>query len=257
MFDLRLFRNPTFIGASISAIAVTFSLLGLIFFLTTWIQSVLGYSPVQAGLRMLVLSGAGMITGPIGGRASETVSPRIILPIALALVGAGVLTMTDISADSSWTAILPGLVLCGLGLGLIGPTLASTAVGVVPPWRGGMASGMNSTCREFGTTAGLAVLGALVAHQVTVHVHDKLSGSFLAKSADGVAQAISVGATQTLVKGFTASQRIGLQHVARESYAAGLRSAFYVSAAVALVGCVASIALVRKKHLRPDAVAGH
>src|SRR5262249_38306965 len=76
MFDLKLFRNPSFVGSSIAAIAVCFSLLGLIFFLTTWIQSILGYSPVQAGLRMLVLSGAGLLGGPLGGRLSETVSPR-------------------------------------------------------------------------------------------------------------------------------------------------------------------------------------
>jgi EmrB/QacA subfamily drug resistance transporter len=257
MFDLSLFRNPTFIGSSISAIAVTFSLLGLIFFLTTWIQTILGYSPVQAGLRMLVLSAAGMISGPIGGRASETVSPRIVLPISLALVAVGIYWMTDINATSNWTVLLGGLILCGLGLGLIGPTLASTAVGVVPPWRGGMASGMNSTCREFGTTAGLAVLGAIVAAQVSVHVHKALDGTFLAKDANGVAEAISVGATQALLKGFTASQRIGLEGVARESYAAGLRSAFYVSVVVAAFGCIMAILLVRKKHLRPDAVAGH
>jgi EmrB/QacA subfamily drug resistance transporter len=257
MFDLTLFRNPTFIGASVSAIAVTFSLLGLIFFLTTWLQSVLGYSPVQAGVRMLVLSGAGLITGPIGGRASETVSPRILLPTSLALVAAGVLAMTDMSASSSWTAILPGLVLCGFGLGLIGPTLASTAVGVVPPWRGGMASGMNSTCREGGTTAGLAVFGTLVQHQVSVHVHAALAGTFLAKSANGIADAISVGGTPTLLRHFSAALRPGLSNIAHVSYAAGLREAFYVSAAVAAVGCVTAIALVRKRHLRPDAVAGH
>jgi EmrB/QacA subfamily drug resistance transporter len=257
MFDLALFRNPTFIGSSISAIAVTFSLLGLIFFLTTWIQSILGYSPVQAGVRMLVLSGAGMITGPIGGRASETVSPRIVLPIALGLVAAGVLSMTGLDANSGWTAILPGLILSGLGLGLIGPTLASTAVGVVPSWRGGMASGMNSTCREFGTTAGLAVLGAVVASQITTIVNNTLSGTFLAGSAKGVAEAISVGGAQTLIHGFNASQRIGVSHLARESYAAGLNHAFVVSGVVAIIGMIASIALVRKKHLRPDAVAGH
>jgi EmrB/QacA subfamily drug resistance transporter len=257
MFDLKLFRNPTFIGSSISAIAVCFSLLGLIFFLTTWIQSVLGYSPVQAGLRMLVLSGAGLIGGPIGGRASEVVSPRITLAISLALTAAGVLTMTSVDGGSSWTVLLPGLIMCGLGLGLIGPTLASTAVGVVPPWRGGMASGMNSTCRELGTTAGIAVLGTLVQHQVSTHVHSALAGTFLAKSANGVAEAISSGATPTLLKGVAKAQRPGLEHIAHVAYAAGLKQAFFVAAGVAAFGFLTAVALVRKSHLRADAVAGH
>ena len=157
MFDLSLFRNPTFVGSSVSAFTVCFSVLALIFFLTTWLQSILGYSAVGTGLRMLVFTGAALIAAPAAGRMTATVSPRIVLPAGLTLVAGRVLSMTAVSSSSSWTAILPGLVLAGLGLGMMNPTLASTAVSVVPPWRGGMASGMNSTCREAGTAAGIAV----------------------------------------------------------------------------------------------------
>ncbi len=128
MFDLGLFRNPTFVGSSVSAFAVCFSVLALIFFLTTWLQSILGYSAVGTGLRMLVFTGAALMFAPLAGRMSGSVSPRIVLPLGLALVTGGVLSMTAVSASSSWTAILPGLVLTGIGLGLMNPTLASTAV---------------------------------------------------------------------------------------------------------------------------------
>src|SRR5205823_5613700 len=187
------------------------------------------YSAVGTGLRMLVFTGVALAVGPIAGNMINTVSPRIVLALSLALVSIGALTMTRVSASDSWTAILPGLVLAGAGLGLVGPTLASTAVGVVPPWRGGMAGGMNSTMREAGTTAGIAVLGTLLQHQVTIQVKSALAGSFIAGSAKPIANAISAGGTPTLLAQQQASLRPGLLHVAREGYASGLRSIFLVA----------------------------
>ncbi len=141
MFDLSLFRNPTFVGSSVSAFAVCFSVLALIFFLTTWMQSILGHSAVGTGLRMLVFTGAALAFAPLAGRMSGSVSPRVVLPLGLALVCGGVYSMTAVSASSTWTAILPGLALTGIGLGLMNPTLASTAVSVVPPGAAGWPRG--------------------------------------------------------------------------------------------------------------------
>jgi EmrB/QacA subfamily drug resistance transporter len=256
MFDLRLFNNPTFIGASVAAFTICFSCLALIFFLTTWFQSILGYSAVGTGARMLVFTGAALAVGPIAGIMTNTVSPRIVLALSLGLVSVGALTMTSVSASDSWTAILPGLVLAGVGLGLVGPTLASTAVGVVPSWRGGMASGMNSTMREAGTTAGIAVLGTLLYHQVTIHVNSGLAGSF-AGATKPIANAIAAGGTSTMLARQQPALRPGLQHIARVSYTAGLQYVFLLASIVAAVGCVTAIVLVRKEHLREDAVAGH
>jgi len=99
MFDLGLFRNPTFVGSSAAAFTVCFSVLALIFFLTTWMQSILGYSAVGTGLRMLVFTGAALLFAPLAGRMTGTVSPRIVLPLSLALVVVGLLTMTAVSSS--------------------------------------------------------------------------------------------------------------------------------------------------------------
>jgi EmrB/QacA subfamily drug resistance transporter len=259
MFDLTLFRNPTFVGSSVSAITACFSVLALIFFLTTWMQSVLGYSPIGTGLRMLTFTGVSLLVAPGAGRATATVSPRIVLTAGLAIIAVGTFTMTAISATSSWLAILPGLCLIGVGLGIINPTLASTAVSVVPPWRGGMASGMNSTAREAGTTAGIAVLGTVLQHQVLTHVHSSLMHTTAATKATTIATAISVGGTPQLLSQTPAALRPTLQHTARSAYAAGLNDVFIVATVVALVGCITAFSTVRKKHLRADATgaAGH
>jgi EmrB/QacA subfamily drug resistance transporter len=257
MFDLGLFRNPTFVGSSVSAFAVCFSVLALIFFLTTWLQSILGFSAVGAGLRMLVFTGAALMFAPLAGRMSGSVTPQIVLPLGLALTTGGVLSMTAVSASSTWTAILPGLILTGIGLGLMNPTLASTAVSVVPPWRGGMASGMNSTFREAGTAAGIAVAGTLLQHQVRVSVHNALAGSPLAPLSKTAANAISTGGTPQLVHSSPAAFRPGLVSVAHMSYASGLRTIFVLAAIIALIGCVISFALVRKRHMIYAGEGGH
>ena len=195
--------------------------------------------------------------GSIAGKATESVSPRLVLGLSLGLVAVGCVTMTFVTPSDSWTSIIPGLVLTGAGLGLVGPTLASTAVGVVPSWRGGMASGMNATMREAGTTVGIAVLGVVLQQQITTHVQNSLSGGPLARAGSAIASAISAGGTAKLVAQQPANVRPGLQHVARVAYTEGLKSVFLFAAIVAAVGCVTAVALVRRKHMRAGAVAGH
>jgi EmrB/QacA subfamily drug resistance transporter len=250
MFDLRLFKNPTFVGSSVSAFTICFSAIALIFFFTIWFQSVLGYSAIGTGVRMLPFAAVGLAVGPLAGKMTETVDPRIVLTLSLLLVAVGTLTMTGVNAGSSWTAVLPGLVLAGTGLGLIGPTLASTATGVVPPWRGGMAGGINSTMRQLGTAAGIAVLGTLLYHQVRIHVNGALAGTFLAGGAKGIATAVAAGGTPTVLARQLSSVRPGLLHVARLSYSAGLSTIFLCACIVATVGAIAAFALVRRRHLR-------
>ncbi len=259
MFDLSLFRNPTFVGSSVSAFTVCFAVLALIFFLTTWFQSILHYSAIGTGARMLVFTGMALVAGPLGGRLSGvgSISPRVTLSVSLALVSIGVLSMTSVSATSTWTTILPGLCLAGFGLGLINPTLASTAVGVVPPWRGGMASGMNSTCREAGTTAGIAVLGTVLQHQITLQVHNSLAGTVLAPASKTISNTIAVGGTQTLLARSPPAFRPGLNAIAHASYAAGLQHIFLIAGLVAAAGAIVAALVVRKHHMRYAGEGGH
>jgi len=249
MFDLRLFRNPTFVGSSISAFTLCFSVIALIFFFTTWFQSVLGYSAIGTGARMLVFAGIGVVVGPLAGKWTRTVDPRFVLTASLLLAAGGAFSMIGVNAGSQWTAVLPGLVLAGTGLALIGPTLASTATGVVPPWRGGMAGGMNSTMRQLGTTAGIAVLGTLLEHQVLTHVNRALQGTFLASGSKGIANGIAAGGTPRVIAAMPSFVRPGLLHVARVSYSAGLSTIFLVAGGVATVGAIAAFSLVRRRHM--------
>jgi EmrB/QacA subfamily drug resistance transporter len=166
MLDLTLFRRPAFAGASIVAFSVSASMFAMFLYLTLYIQDVLGYSPLQAGLRFLPVTLLSFAVAPVAGRLSVRVPVRLLLGTGLLLVCGGLLAMTAIDASSGWTVLIPGFVLAGIGIGMINPPLASTAIGVVHHSRSGMASGINNTFRQVGIATGIAGLGAVFQHDV-------------------------------------------------------------------------------------------
>ena len=106
--------------------------------------------------------------------------------------------MSTVATNDGWLILLPGLFLMGVGLGVIGPPLSSTAVGVVPPWQSGMAAGINTTFRQLGLVTGIAGLGAIFQHSVQTHVASALKGTSNAGLTDTLASATQAGGAITL-----------------------------------------------------------
>ena len=127
-FDLRLFRVPSFAGAQIVAFTISAAMFSQFLYLTLYIQNVLGYSPIGAGLRFLPLSLVSFVVAPIAGRLSVHVPVRFLLGGGLALNGLALLLMHGITPGSGWTTLLAGFLVAGIGIGLVNPPLASTAV---------------------------------------------------------------------------------------------------------------------------------
>jgi len=163
MFDLSLFRKPTFVGGLIAAFGMNGSLFAMFLFLVIYLQDVLHYSALETGLRLLVITGATLLAAIPSGRLSARVPVRLLLGPGLLLVGIGLLLMRGVDASSDWTHLIPGFVVAGLGAGLVNPPLASTAIGVVRPQFAGMASGINSTFRQIGIATSVAALGSILA----------------------------------------------------------------------------------------------
>ncbi len=161
MFDLALFRVPTFDGGLIAAFCMNGSLFAMLLYLVLYLQYTLGYSALQTGLRLLLISGPTLITATVAGRLSERVPVRWLIGPGLLLVGVGLFLMTGLSGTSSWTHLAPGFIVSGAGAGFVNPPLASTAIGVVEPQRAGMASGVNTTFRQIGIAVSIAALGTI------------------------------------------------------------------------------------------------
>ena len=162
MLDLRLFRKPAFTGAQIVAFTVSAGMFSQFLYLTLYLQNVLHYSPIGAGLRFLPVSLPSFVVSPIAGRLSGRIPIRLLFGIGLALVGLAVLLMYGIDVRDSWTTLLAGFVLAGIGIGIVNAPLASAAVSVVDPRRAGMAAGINNTFRQVGIATGIAALGAIL-----------------------------------------------------------------------------------------------
>jgi predicted MFS family arabinose efflux permease len=167
MFDLSLFRKPTFVGSSIAAFGMNGSLYAMLLYLVVYLQSSLHYSALGSGWRLAIITGGSLITAMPAGRLSAHIPSRWLIGPGLLLVGAGLLLMRGITADSSWTHLIPGFLVAGLGSGMVNPPLASTAIGVVEPRNAGMASGINTTFRQVGIATSIAALGTIFASKLS------------------------------------------------------------------------------------------
>jgi len=252
MLDLTLFRRPAFAGASIVAFTISSSMFAMFLYLTLYIQDVLGYSPLQAGLRFLPITLLSFVIAPISGRLSVRVPIRLLLGSGLLLVSAGLLAMTAIEPSSGWTVLIPGFVLAGAGIGLINPPLASTAVGVVHHSRSGMASGINNTFRQVGIATGIAGLGAVFQHDLTANTRAALTASVPGREVLGSAHghlsgALVSGEVGRLVHALPLAARGALYHAYRVGFVEAFTTILAIGAAIALAGAVCGFALVRTR----------
>ncbi|WP_019635017.1 MFS transporter [Actinomadura atramentaria] len=249
MLDLSLLRKPTFSGGLIAAFALSASIFSLFTFLVLYMQGQLHYSAVQTGTRFLTLTAAMFVASTAAGRLSHTVPVRAMIGVGFLLVGGGLFLMRGIETGSSWTHLIPGMIIAGAGSGMVTVPLASTAVGVVPVTRAGMASGINSTFRQVGIVTGIAVLGTLYTSKLRDTVVDKLAGTRLADRAQSIAD--GMGGSSGAAGAAHGKGDPLIAAAARAGAIDGLNSILLVGAVIALVAAVASFALIRKKDFVP------
>jgi EmrB/QacA subfamily drug resistance transporter len=251
MLDISLFRKPTFSGNAIGAFALSCSMFAMFLYLTLYLQTILGLSPLQTGLRFLPVTVLSFFVAAVSGNLSTKVPVRFLLSGGLALVGIGLLLMRGVTADSHWTALLAGFCVAGAGIGLCNPALASTAVGVVPPERSGMASGVSSTFRQVGIATGIAVLGAIFESAITNRLRTGLAGTPGAAHASQIAHAVAAGGAQRITTQIPPPARPRAAEVIDAAFAHALNELLLVGAIVALVASVLTFLLVRGRDFVP------
>jgi len=245
MFDVSLFRKPTFGGASIVAFAVAASMFAMFLYLTLYLQTILGFSPLQTGLRFLPVTVVSFFVSALSGNLSARMPVRLLLGFGLVLVGAGLLMMRGLSVSSHWTALLAGFIVGGAGIGMVNPALASTAIGVVPPQRSGMASGINSTFRQVGVATGIAVLGSIFETAIKTNLVPKLAGTPAAAQGAQIAHAVAAGGSQQVLQAVPPAARARAGTAIHAAFAVAMNDILLVAALVAFVGAALALLLVR------------
>jgi EmrB/QacA subfamily drug resistance transporter len=248
MFELALFRRPTFTGGAVAAFGLSASIFSMLLYLVLYLQDILGYSALGTGVRLMFISGGILVTATIAGRLTSVVPIRFLIGPGLLLVGVSLLLMRGLTATSTWTALIPGMIIGGLAVGLVNPPLASTAVGVVPPQKAGMASGINSTFRQVGIATGIALLGTLFSSAVKSDVITKMAAIPGESGRAGqVASAIQGGQIGSYLRQLPPSARNVVGYVTRSAFTSGLDEILLVAAVIAFASGVIAFATIRRR----------
>jgi EmrB/QacA subfamily drug resistance transporter len=241
MLDLGLMRNRSFVGILLAATMLTLAAFASFTYTSIWLQSVLGLSPIQAGLTGLPLSLAAFIVSAAIGRHLQAARPGPVIGVGVLLVGIGGLVGAAlVHGSASWPELIPGFVLVGIGVGMATPTFSNAAMSAVPVQRGGMAAGAVNTGRQLGFALGIAALGSVfetrAQHVLTDHG---------VPGAAGVARAVSGGQAPLLLHAAPAAARAPLNDAVHAAAVSGVQWAFLVSGIIGVLAGLAVLALVQ------------
>jgi predicted MFS family arabinose efflux permease len=247
MFDLELFRKPTFTGAAVTAFTIASSLFAIFLYLVLYLQTLLGYTPFQTGIRFLPFTIVSFFGAMAAGKLANRVPARLLLFTGLGLSAIGMLLWRGLTPSSDWTALLAGFLVGGLGVGMVNPILASAAIGVVTPQRAGMASGINNTFRQVGTATGIAALGAVFLSQLTHHLESLLSSTPAAGRAAEISRAVAAGGAHRVLGAVPNGLRGRATTAIETAFTAALNDILLVAAIVAFIGAALALILVRRR----------
>jgi predicted MFS family arabinose efflux permease len=166
MLDLGLFRSATFVGATLTVLLSTLAMFGVLFYVSLYMQNVLGFSPIEAGAAFLPLTLLIILIAPIAGRRSDRVGSRWLLVSGTLLLAAQLFYFSRLSAEESYWALVPGMLLGGVGIALIMSPSTAAALSGVSVDKAGVGSAVVNTARQLGGSIGIALMGAILAHEV-------------------------------------------------------------------------------------------
>ncbi|WP_329566937.1 MFS transporter [Kitasatospora sp. NBC_01266] len=256
MLDLGLFRNRTFNGISVATLLGNAAGMSAIFLEVSYMQNVLGYSPLATGLRFLPLTLMLFAAAAVTGSLTASVSPRLLVGTAITLMSAGLFLVALVKPGSDWTALLPAMLLTGLGMGMFNPPRSALAIGVAEPAKAGMAAGIGETFQQVGIAIGIAGFGALFQHRVTDAFAHSAAGAALGPQAQAAGQAVAAGAGRELAAGVPSPLHAAVQAAARAAFVHGLTEVLVGCGAVAAAGALAAFLFIRTRDLHESALAG-
>jgi EmrB/QacA subfamily drug resistance transporter len=191
MLDLSLFKNRTFAGANVVMLLVALAMFGVFFYVSLYVQNVLGYSATEAGATFLPMTLLIVIFAPIAGKLSDRIGSRWLMAAGMTLVAGSLLVDSTFDASTTFWNILPALLLGGVGMGLAMTPTTAAAMGSVEVDKAGVGSAVLNSMRQVGGSLGIAVMGAIVAAYVTA---PRTSPEAIPQFIDGFQHAVLVAA---------------------------------------------------------------
>jgi EmrB/QacA subfamily drug resistance transporter len=245
MLDVRLFRNPRFSGASAAITLVFFSMFGTIFFLTQYLQGVLGYTALEAGVRVTPVAVGLVLGGPISAKLVQRVGTKLVVAGGLVLVAVGLTIVTQFQVDSSYGIVAAHLLVLGFGMGMAMAPATESVMGSLPIEKASVGSAVNDMTRTTGGALGVAILGSLLASQYRGDMDEAVSA---------LPHGAAESASDTLSGGLAVAHRLGdsgLADAAQSAFVSGMHGAAIAAAAVALIGAVVAYVVIPAREAQP------
>jgi EmrB/QacA subfamily drug resistance transporter len=257
MLELSVFRNLRFSAANASITFVYFALMGVMYFLTSYLQDVLGYSALDAGVRMLPIAAGMMVAAKTSVVLTGRLGTKVSVASGLAIVTGALVMVSGFEVDSGYGRIAAALGLMGVGIGLAIAPATEAIMGSLPKAKAGIGSAMNDVVREVGGTLGIAVLGSLLASAYTSAMGgatSELSGEAAHVAGD------SVGGAHAVAAELGGGAGADLVASANQAFVDAMSTTASIAAAIAIVGALIAAAFLPARAVSPgadeDSVAG-
>ncbi len=244
--QLRLFKNPSFAAGNFIGIVIHFGLIGVIFLVVLYLQIVLGLKALQSGLWLLPMPLVLMLVAPFAGRLTDKIGGRWILMVGTLFSALGIFLLSQLANVNAWTDLLPPLLVCGAGMGLVMAPVTTVVMASVPVQQSGMGAGILATCRQIGSVLGISLLGAILQNQLVSNMTAALAKipQIPAAIRDQIAGGLATG--NMSMGGFDASSNLPavmmqqLTELFKTQFTHSLDTAMKVGMVVVLLGAAAS-----------------
>lgn len=250
LVPLDLFKVPDLNAGLVVMLTVMFALYGVLFFVTLYLQRVQGYSPVEAGVRMLPLTGVMAVSAPLGGLLGMKVPLRYQLSVGMGLVAGGLFGLTGITPTSGFGSLWPWFLLMALGMGLVFTGASQAILASAPVNRAGLASGLQQTLLQIGGVMGTSVLGAILTSRIGSLLPDRLAARGVPEATAAQVQDGSSAIAQGVVpvpSGTSSAVAAQITDASFSALTAGMHTTFVIAAIVVVIGALVSLIWVRMK----------
>jgi EmrB/QacA subfamily drug resistance transporter len=237
--NFSFFASRTFLGANMVGFIVSFAMLAQFFFLALYMQNILHFSPLAAGIRFLPSTVVIIFMGPLAGRLADRVGSRPLMTLGLLLVSGALFWQSSLGVHTSYAHLLPGFVLMGLGIGLVMSPMSTAAMNAVERTKAGVASGTLSMSRMVGGTFGVAVMGALIT---------TIGGSDINRSLPQVPPSVRSKIVSSLGDGGIQGHHapVAIVHAVKQAFVSALGDGLVVGGSVAAVAALLAWVLIRR-----------
>jgi EmrB/QacA subfamily drug resistance transporter len=253
MLDMTFFDSPRFSAATVGIMLVFFALFGSTFLLTQYFQFVLGYTPLQTGIRLVPFALTLMVVAPLSARINERLGTKVTVSFGLLIVAVGLALLSFLRTDTSYPDLLWRMLLMSIGMGVAMTPATDSIMGALPREKAGVGSAVNDTTRQVGGALGVAVIGSIVASRYGSDMGSLLRGKPVPPNVLHLIKH-QVGAAIGVADRIGGPAGAALAQHARRAFVAGLHDGVLVGAATALLGALVVAVWLPSRALPPDAV---